>query len=146
MSNRLYKPLTDKFLDKVKSLLGERSKPETPQKFEATCNNTLDALYRHLKTAHSSIEDIKEKKASEGHQKNSWVNQLMNLQSQYNTLYARYEFIQKEENVINRIETKAHVRALLFRFLTTLAIGAGIMIVYFIAAQLEINLPLMRIK
>ena len=138
MSNRLYKALTDKYLEKVKSKLDELSKPETPERYKATCNNTLNALYNHLKHTGSTIEDIKEKKVHDGqnNQSGSWVYQLTNLQSQYNTLYKRYELIQSEEGAINRIENKAHVRALVFRFLTTLAIGFGIMIVYLIAANL----------
>jgi hypothetical protein len=49
------------------------------------------------------------------------------------------------EKAIHRIERKAHIRALIFRFLTTLLIGFGIMLVYYVAQKIGINMPLIKI-
>ncbi|WP_429058884.1 hypothetical protein [Aeromonas veronii] len=50
-----------------------------------------------------------------------------------------------EKRSLDRNELKVHFRSLIFRGLTTLMIGCTIMFIYWLAAKLGIQLPLLRI-
>jgi hypothetical protein len=66
------------------------------------------------------------------------------LQS-YSTLYTQYQTLTDEENLINRMERKSQIRNTLFRGISTLTIGFSIMLVYWVASECGISMPLMRI-
>ncbi|QPB82914.1 hypothetical protein CWC22_007895 [Pseudoalteromonas rubra] len=63
----------------------------------------------------------------------------------YKKLYEHHQKLSDEETLITRMERNAQIRNVLFRSLTTLAIGFSIMLVYFVAHKLEIPMPLLRI-
>ncbi|MEZ9233691.1 hypothetical protein AB4259_21750 [Vibrio amylolyticus] len=67
------------------------------------------------------------------------------ITSAYNSLYAHHEKFTNEENLINRMERKSQIRNTLFRGITTLAIGFSIMFVYWVASELGISMPLLRV-
>jgi len=66
------------------------------------------------------------------------------LQS-YSTLYGQYQSLTDEEKLINRMERKSQLRNTLFRGISTLTIGFSIMLVYWVASEFGISMPLMRI-
>lgn len=122
MSNRPFKELADKYLAKIKEIKSSRSyTPETPESFSRSVERLLE-------------------NDNQNTQRNS--NEIKKL---YRRLYDLHEKVTSEELGIKRIEGQAHRRALIFRFLTTLGIGFGIMLVYYIAQKLGINMPLSRI-
>ena len=63
----------------------------------------------------------------------------------YRDLYEQYTSLTKEEDLISRMENKAHRRNVVFRGATTLAIGISIMFVYWLASYWGISMPLLRI-
>ncbi|EHZ2746755.1 hypothetical protein M5225_004281 [Vibrio vulnificus] len=63
----------------------------------------------------------------------------------YKDLYEYHQKLVDEEKLISRMERNAQLRNTFFRGLTTLVIGFSVMFVYFIAAKLEIPMPLLRI-
>jgi len=67
------------------------------------------------------------------------------ITSAYSSLYAHHEKLTNEENLINRMERKSQIRNTLFRGVTTLAIGFSIMFVYWVASELGISMPLLRV-
>jgi len=67
------------------------------------------------------------------------------ITSAYKNLYTHYEKFTNEENLINRMERKSQIRNTLFRGITTLAIGFSIMFVYWVASELGISMPLLRV-
>ena len=142
MSNRPHKELSDKFLEKANDVWSKISqKPKSPQEFQNISNSMLNNLYTHLTYHKGEVEDIKGRKCST---ENGWTTNLAHMQSDYNKLYNLCESLKDEETAIRRIENQAHRRALLFRFLTTLSIGFGIMLVYWVAQQLGIHMPLLK--
>jgi len=143
LSNRPHKELTEKYLSKVVTLLNEvRDKPIMPDKFSSLTNSMLSNLHTHLTYHKGEISDIKERKCTT---ENGWTSNLSKINSEYNKLHNLYEKLKDEEITIRRIENQAHTRALIFRFLTTLSIGFGIMLVYWVAQQLNINMPLLKL-
>lgn len=74
-----------------------------------------------------------------------WHNDLQSMVSKYALLHSRYSTLVKEEATIARMDRRAHIRATFFRFLTTLGIGFGVMIVYWVAGLCNVAMPLMRI-
>ncbi len=63
----------------------------------------------------------------------------------YRDLYNHHQLLTNEEKLINRMERKAQIRNTLFRGVTTLTIGFSIMIVYCVASELGISMPLIRV-
>ena len=123
MSNRPFKELTDKYLAKAKEIKASISfSPETPEAFSHSVKRLLEHQNEH--TERDSNEIIK----------------------QYRQLYSVHQRHTSEEQSIKRIEGQAHRRALIFRFLTTLGIGFGVMLVYYISQELGINMPLSKLK
>ena len=66
------------------------------------------------------------------------------LQS-YSALRGQYQSLTDEEKLINRMEKKSQLRNTLFRGVSTLTIGFSIMLVYWVASEFGISMPLMRI-
>jgi hypothetical protein len=145
LSNRPFKELTDQFTSKLDEIAKRISKqPKTREEFNNTVSTTLYNLNDHLVRGNGELADIvAQKNGSSG---NGWVTNLSELRSSYGLIYNLYQELVDKEKAIHRIERKAHTRALIFRFLTTLAIGAGVLIIYFIAQKLEIAMPLLRIS
>ncbi len=65
--------------------------------------------------------------------------------SSYSELYKDHQQLTNEEKLINRMERKAQIRNTLFRGVTTLTIGFSIMVVYWVASEFGISMPLIRI-
>ena len=65
--------------------------------------------------------------------------------NEYESLYKAYSELTEEETLINRMERRAHIRNAIFRGITTLVIGFSVMLVYWVASELEIVMPLMRL-
>jgi hypothetical protein len=64
------------------------------------------------------------------------------LKNSYSILRSRYLSLVNEENLIARMEKRAHLRNMLFRVLTTLLIGFSVMLVYWVASCFGIAMPL----
>jgi len=121
MSSRPFKELSDKYLTKIKEIKSSVSySPETPESFSRTVDNLLE------------------------YQDNDTQNNSNDIKKEYRHLYNIHARYISEEHSIKRIENQAHRRALIFRFLTTLGIGFGIMLVYYVSQKLGINMPLLR--
>jgi hypothetical protein len=145
LSNRPFKELTDQFTSKIDEIAKRISKqPRTCEEFNNTVSTTLYNLNHHLVHDNGELADIVAQKGDSSG--NGWVINLSELRSSYGLIYNLYQELVDQEKAIHRIERKAHTRALVFRFLTTLAIGAGVLIIYFIAQKLEIAMPLLRIS
>jgi hypothetical protein len=63
----------------------------------------------------------------------------------YSNLYKQHVLFIDEEKLINRMERKAQIRNTFFRGITTLTIGFSIMLVYWVAAEFGISMPLLRV-
>ena len=68
-----------------------------------------------------------------------------NVTGSYSKLYSQYEKLTNEEKLINRMERKSQIRNTLFKGITTLTIGFSIMLVYWVASELGIPMPLLRV-
>ena len=74
-----------------------------------------------------------------------WIDMLEDLDNSVRSMAReRDEFIDKEKSIL-RIERKQHLQNLMFRVLTTGAIGLTIMGIYALAHWLGIPMPLMRL-
>jgi hypothetical protein len=123
MSSRPFKELSDKYFAKVKEINASISfTPENPEAFTDSVKRLLEHQNEHDERDSNKI--IK----------------------QYRQLYALHKRYTSEEQSIKRIEGQAYRRALIFRFLTTLGIGFGVMLVYYISQELGINMPLSKLK
>jgi len=142
MTARPYQALTEKMLNTKNKIVGSfvRS-PKSAEDFNNLTNTLLYNITNHLTNLGGKPEDIREMRSDRG---SDWTQNMSDVRSGYVALYRAYENLINEEKIINRIETRAHIRALLFRFLTTLAIGAGIMITYYLAHKWSIPLPFSR--
>lgn len=144
MSNRPHKDVSDKYLAKLRERFNQIAySPETPDSFNHKCQTMLNNLHTHLTIHKGELEDIKNRKSSTNR---GWETNLADVQQQYRQIHSLYEFMKNEETAIKRIENQAHRRALLYRILTTLGIGFGIMFVYFVAQELSINMPLLKVR
>jgi hypothetical protein len=101
-------------------------------------------IYVHLDIHKGELQDIKDQKDSQNG--NGWVRNIGEVRQSYKRIHSLAQELLDEEKAISRIERKAHFRALVFRFLTTLSIGFGVMLVYFTAQYFGINMPLLRIS
>jgi len=75
---------------------------------------------------------------------NHWPDQIRRLLDNKEALSKKLSERYKQEDIINRIDRRAHQRAVLYRGLTTLTVGLTIMGIYAMAHFLEIPMPLMR--
>ena len=139
---RPYQKLSERFINKKQKIIGALvRKPNDTQKFNDNLNTLLQNITNYLTHHGGKPEDITNKTDQS---RRLWTENLSKIHGQYYNLFNAYERLVDEEKIINRIETRAHLRALLFRFLTTLAIGAGVMLVYFLSHKWGIPMPLSR--
>jgi len=137
-----FNELSGKFLKTVNDRINRMvHKPKKPEEFKKTTKTMLNNIAVHIERNKGSIEHLK---TEISHDTEGWVKNLRTIRGNYTVLYDIYSDLINEEKAINRIETKAYVRALFFRFLTTLGIGFGIMLIYYLAQKWGINMPLMR--
>jgi superoxide dismutase len=141
MSIRPYQYLSEKFFlatERAKEFISKGTSP-------AQYNSHMDSMLRKLNEQHnhplkqSDIDKINQNTSS-----NSWQNEARKMRGAFHSLHNKYVTVLSEEKAIERIEKKAHRRALFYRILTTLGIGFSIMIVYWVAGKLGIKMPLMR--
>lgn len=134
--------LANEFISEVKERVGRMSRgPKTPEDFNEYVSDAMRNIGNHLKSPNGKVEDLL------NYPQNSngrWANDLSNVRGSYSILYKLYSDLIDKEKSINRIETRAYTRALLFRVLTTLGIGFGIMFIYYLAHFWGIPMPLMR--
>ena len=127
MTARPYQVLTEKMLKAKNKVVGSFNRsPKSVKDFNSLTNTLLYNITNHLTNLGGKPEDIREMRSDKG---SDWSQNMSDVRLRYGALYRAYENLINEEKIINRIETRAHIRALLFRFLTTLAIGAGIIVV-----------------
>jgi hypothetical protein len=144
LNNRPYKELSNKYFVKLKERFNQINyTPKTSDEYSSLINTALYNLHVHLTLHDGSLDDIKTRKSST---QRGWDTALSQIQTDHKTLLILYEFMKDEEKSINRIENKAHIRALFFRVLTTIGIGLGIMFIYYIAQEFGINMPLMKVR
>ena len=144
MNSRPFKELSKQLtsmIDEISKL--HTPKPKTQEEFDSAIHNLLTALRNYLGHHKGDLEDIvQEKDNSNG---NGWVRKLVDIRINYAKIYKLNQKLMDKEKAIHRVERKAHTRALIFRFLTTLLIGFGVMIVYLTAQKLGINMPLLKV-
>ena len=144
MKNRPFKELTNRYVEKAKNVKEEYFySPKKPEEFSNSLNSALRNLHRHLLQNSKNIETVINPRAH--NTKIQWEKDFNSLEANYKNLHKLFFKLADEEKAILRIERKAHVTALFFRFLTTVGIGFGIMFVYYVAQELEIAMPLLRI-
>lgn len=126
----------------IKSITGKISFTADPQdKFRKRIDTMLFNQCVALSEEKATPEDIKNRQADSG----KWVENLNEIELQYNKLYSRWSMMNEQEKYSLSIETRASRIALVYRFLTTIAVGLGIMGIYWLAHILCIPMPLMRV-
>lgn len=143
LKNRPFKELSDKVIKKIQSVTSSKS-IKTPAEFKQSTDTMLYNLHVHLDYHKGELQDIKDRKDSSSG--NGWVTNLADINQNYQVIYEQYQELIDEEKSIHRVENKAHKRALMFRFLTTLSIGFGVMLVYLVAQYFDIAMPLIRVS
>ena len=139
---RPYQELSEGFMEKRNEIVNRFVKsPKNTKDFKNNLDTMLFNITIYLTSHKGKPEDIKNRSDTNPH---IWTDNLNQIHTQYGALYNAYKQLTEEENIINRIETRAHLRALLFRFLTTLAIGACVMLVYYLSHKWNIPMPLSR--
>lgn len=141
MSNRPHQALSEKMISaKDKITTAFIRQPKNSEEFNNLTNTLLYNITNHLTKLGGNPEDIKELRGDD----RGWIKNMSEVRTNYGSLYRAYENLIAEEKIINRIETRAHLRALLFRFLTTVAIGAGVILTYYFAHKWGVPMPLSR--
>ena len=144
MNSRPFKELSNQLIEKINEISTRAIyQPESREEFNGKVKTMLYNIHVHLDHHKGDLGDILEKTDSQNG--NGWVKNLGEVRASYGKIYGLYQELIDKEKAINRVERKAHVRALIFRFLTTLFIGFGVMLVYLVAQKLGITMPLLRV-
>lgn len=112
--------------------------------FSEELNELIQQVNNHVKAQNGKVEDI----VSPIDSKQDIILAIRlkkRMIDNYRKISTFNQKITEEENSIHRIERKSYIRALVFRTLTTLSIGLGILFIYWLAQHYGINLPLMRV-
>lgn len=114
-----------------------------PDTFNNKVTTLIEWVNEHVKDANGKVEDI----ISPGNAERDLHVIKLNYEliGIYREVYLKNQELMDKEKSIHRIERQSYKRALLFRSLTTLCIGLGILFVYGLAQYLCINLPLMKV-
>lgn len=72
-------------------------------------------------------------------------NRILHLRSRADVFKSYYKKLEENENIIRRLNTTESIKAVLFRFVTGIAIGLSIIITYKIAEIFSVTLPGLRI-
>ncbi len=140
--NRPYENLSKKYVDRMKNSVARVAGTIADEAgFVNLTNNLTTSISAEVKEGKLSAEMIKRQESKHNH---GWTKDFNDLRASYNVLFRKYSELSSEEKSIHRIERKSHIRALIFRFLTTLAIGFAIMLVYWVAGCLSVQMPLLR--
>lgn len=143
MTNRPFKELSNQLISKIEDIKQRAIyKPKTREEFSGSIDTMLYNLKNHLEN-NGDLKDIVDKKDSLSGR--GWMKNIGDIRTSYGQIYGLNKELMDTEKAIHRIERKAHIRALIFRFLTTLLIGFGIMLVYYVAQKIGINMPLIKI-
>ncbi len=139
MADRKFKHLSDKLIDETKNFAG--TDPIDSDIFR----REFYSMFRIMKGQNpDGITDFDIEHLNSSASSSTWQKQAVTLIVHYQTLYKRYKDMMDHEKSILRVEAKAHRQAVFYRFLTTLAIGFGVMLIYFLADSWGIKLPLIR--
>lgn len=114
---------------------------DSGDQFKRRITTMLSNQYNALSQKKATPEDIKNRTHSSG----SWVANLNEIEMQYLKLHSRWSMMNEQEEYSLSIERRANRIALVYRFLTTIAVGLGIMGIYGLAHYLGIPMPLMRL-
>jgi len=145
LNNRPFQSLSKRYIEKIKDITARASSSaKEPDEFNQLTKTMLNNLHTHLDYHKGSLQDIKDQ--NDNQNGNGWVRNIGEVRQSYKRIHSVAQELLDEEKAINRIERKAHFRALIFRFLTTIFIGLGVMLVYFTAQYFGINMPLLRIS
>jgi hypothetical protein len=145
LNNRPFQKLSNRYISKLKHITSRATMHHRePEEFNDLTKTMLSNLHTHLDFNNGELQDIKDQK--DNHMSNGWVSNLDDVRVSYKRIHTLAQELLDEEKAINRIERKAHFRALLFRFLTTIFIGFGVMLVYFTAQYFGINMPLLKVS
>lgn len=126
----------------IKSITGKISfSADSGDKFKQRIDTMLLNQCIALSEEKATPEDIKNRKAGSG----GWVENLNEIEMEYKKLHSRWSMMNEQEKYSLSIETRASRIALVYRFLTTIAVGLGIMGIYGLAHYLGIPMPLMRV-
>ncbi|NVK36680.1 MAG: hypothetical protein HWE18_02030 [Gammaproteobacteria bacterium] len=129
--SRIYKVLSERLLDKLSLFSKMLAKDDlTEESHQKVSNEYLSSIQK--------LDDI------ENFDPKNLQKSLNNFHNLYERLYKFSLHMSDEESLINRIESQAARRALFYRIMTTFGIGLTIMVVYAIAHENEIPMPLMR--
>jgi hypothetical protein len=144
MTNRPFKELSNQLVSKIEDIkLRAIYKPKSREEFSSSIDTMLYNLKNHLENNNADLKDIVDKKDALGGQ--GWIKNISEIRTSYGQIHGLNKELMDTEKAIHRIERKAHIRALMFRFLTTLLIGFGIMLVYYVAQKIGVNMPLIKI-
>ena len=134
MADRPHQNLSDKMLSETKEILETDTKRKPGIISTEEFNDELNQI-------------IEFSKDPENYESVEWVDLIRErMIVRHRQLVADFNFIKDKEDIINRIERQAAVRAVITRLATTLVIGLSIVATYGLAQWLEIALPLSRLK
>ena len=150
MSNRPFHELTER----IRSKVADSNMGFTPPDVDAA-QRTTDALITKLamllefdpKDSDAKILSDELRSALEPSARSSRDDlrgALMAVRQQYANCYNAYLRIKDIERSAHRNERRSQTRAFLFRMLTTLGVGACIIIIYGVADHYGLSLPLSR--
>ncbi|WP_073270959.1 hypothetical protein [Microbulbifer donghaiensis] len=144
MTNIPFRDKAEKLQKKIVDLLPDRAviRISTPTDFNNSSSFVLKKLHDELIRNSITPQDILDGKTNTH---NGWANDFRQLESNYRRLHGIYERIISEEKIFDRAESKAHRRAVLYRFLTTAIVGLTVMGIYALAHWLEVPMPLMKL-
>lgn len=128
------KEFADKGVESFRSIftLGNKYQKEYgPEAFERALKN----LFVRLEESPNLLSDVEALKCQ---------NVYNDVLKTYTSIYTQANRFVDEEKARLRLQAKGYFQAIVARFLTTLAIGAGVLITYAVADCLEITMPLIR--
>ncbi len=148
MTNKAFRHISEIFQDKAKNY--KRYNQPTDANYSIDLNNLIEqvAVEASKSNDHKLLVSALNNNIS-----NIGGTPVANIRTAKNKLITAYrstteelKYLHNEEETIMRIEAKAHRQSVIYRFLTTLVIGAGILLTYWIGGYFDIELPAMRPK
>lgn len=139
---------TNRFIEKAKEIKSEmfnkraQYHPVTPDNYEKKLKEFIIGLVEYSSAQPEKkidiISNINSVDSSTGRK-------VTELTMMYKIKSQELDKLYSEDEQIKRLEINAHFRNIIARALTTLAIGFGIMIVYWVAHKVGIPMPMLRI-
>lgn len=140
MTNRPMKHVSELWSKLISGLGMGKGDLTSPDEFKKRMNTLFFNISVALDDRGRTSEDIKNRNGNEG-----WIANANDIEREYATAYRYWKAFSDEEQYCLLIEKRANRIALFYRFLTTIAVGLGIMLIYGLAHGLGIPMPLMRV-